>query len=152
MRRSDLLEKIFKTRNYIDERYIQPFKVFKKMWAKTWSPCHTEVHNVDLGTVCFQILCLNNIISCWSTLWNVLIHKDLQQIVVILQTLSVICPFLFQVNVGEKIMYDLNMNKFFNRKFILNGRLQNKWEATIMGSTVGVIFSSKKCWIKFMWM
>jgi len=56
----------------------------------------------------------------------VLIHKDLQQIVVILQTLSVICPFLFQVNVGEKIMYDLNMNKFFNRKFILNGRLQNK--------------------------
>jgi len=31
MRRSDLLEKIFKTRYYIDERYIQPFKVFKKM-------------------------------------------------------------------------------------------------------------------------
>jgi hypothetical protein len=31
MRRSDLLEKIFKKRNYIDERYIQPFKVFKKM-------------------------------------------------------------------------------------------------------------------------
>lgn len=37
------------------------------------------------------------------------------------------CPFIFQMNGGEKIMYDLNMNnKSFNRKFVLSGRLQNK--------------------------
>lgn len=115
---SDLQEMELREQNYMDQWHINHLKCKK---------CEQKCDRHDILKCIMWILEQSvfkcNTISCWSILWNVLIHRDLQSILIIWELWSTNSPFIFCMDIEETVMYTFNATSHsFNMKLILIGR------------------------------